>query len=119
MMGTFERQYFAGEPLTITGKGTQRRDFIHVYDIVSGLMLIGQEEWHRTTFNLGTGKNYSVNEVAAMFGCETTYISAWPGEAKITKADNRFTKRMLHWEPQVSLSDYVVQLKETKKWHKW
>jgi len=107
VIGIFERQWRKGEALTITGDGKQRRDFTHVKDIVSGLIAMSHEDWHATLFNLGSGKNYSINEVAKIFGGETTYIPKRPGEAAVTLADIKFTKQMLEWKPTMKLKDYI------------
>tara|TARA_Y100001970_G_scaffold291784_1_gene430287 strand:- start:714 stop:1577 length:864 start_codon:yes stop_codon:yes gene_type:complete len=107
VVGIFERQYRAGNDLTITGDGEQRRDFTHVDDIVSGLILMSKGEWNGEIFNLGTATNYSINELAAMYNCSTKYIPKRPGEAKETLADISFTQDKLGYKPAIDLKDYV------------
>ncbi len=112
VIGIWERQYRNKEPLTITGDGTQRRDFTHVDDIVNGLIAMSQHKWNDgrlfDLFNLGTGKNYSLNEAAAMFkGAEIKYIPKRPGEAKDTLANIIDTIRYLKWTPEKNLEDYI------------
>lgn len=109
IVGIFERQYKTGESLTITGDGEQRRDFTHVDDIVSGLILMSQKEWRGEVFNLGTATNYSINELAAMYKCVTQYIPKRPGEAQETLADISFTIEKLGYSPEKNLKDYVEQ----------
>lgn len=106
VVGIFQRQYCAGEHLTITGDGEQRRDFTHVNDIVSGLIKLSEFEFKGEIYNLGTSNNFSINELAGMFECETTYIPARPGEARESLADISKTKE-LNWEPKESLKTYV------------
>jgi len=108
VIGIFERQWREGKPLTITGNGKQRRDFTYVDDIVSGLIAMSQENWNFIKFPLGSGKSYTINEVAAMFKAPTEYIPARPGEAQSTHATIRSTKRTLGWEPVHNLADYVA-----------
>ena len=69
VIAIFEKQKRDGKPLTVTGTGEKRRDFTHVCDIVNGLYLMGKQgsELKGEIFNFGTGTNYSINEVAAMF----------------------------------------------------
>ena len=68
VMCVFARQRLNNEPLTIRGDGEQRRDFTHVKDIVDGLYKIGTKGIeHHDAWELGTGVNYSVNELAKMF----------------------------------------------------
>ena len=107
IVGIFEEQYKAGAPLTITGDGEQRRDFTHVEDIVSGLILMSKGNWNGEIFNLGTAKNYSINELAAMYKHKTKYIPKRPGEAAKTLADITFTKEKLGYKPGIDLNDYV------------
>ncbi len=115
VIGIFERQKKAGEPLTITGTGEKRRDFTIVQDIVSGLIAMSKEKWNAEVFNLGTGTNYSINEVAAMFNHPTTYIPDRPGEAQETLADIAFTKEKLGWEPKYNLPDYIADLDRLRR----
>tara|TARA_Y100000034_G_C6861683_1_gene392263 strand:+ start:507 stop:1364 length:858 start_codon:yes stop_codon:yes gene_type:complete len=110
VVGIFEKQYRNGEPLTITGTGDQRRDFTHVEDIVNGLVAMSEEEWNADIFNLGTGTNYSINELANMFQCSTVYVPARPGEAKDTLADIHNSKANLGWRPKRCLKEYVDAL---------
>ena len=110
VVGVFEGQTIRGELITITGTGEQRRDFTHVKDIVSGLLALSNQEFEGEVFNLGTGKNYSINELAKMF-CpkDVAYISARPGEAKITLADIKATSDATGWKPSYSLNEYVQE----------
>jgi len=95
-----------GSPLTITGTGEQRRDFTYVDDICDGLILMSETQRNGEIFNLGTGFNHSINEVAAMFGGEVHYIDARPGEARETLADLSLA-RSIGYEPKVMLESYV------------
>ncbi len=112
LLGIFCKAKREGTPLTITGDGTQRRDFTHVFDIVNGLIAMSDKDWNADIFNLGRGHNFSVNEVAEMFGpAEIVYLPKRPGEAEKTLADLSFTKLHLNWEPKVDLEDYIKTAK--------
>ena len=94
VIGVFENQYENNEPLTITGDGTQRRDFTHVDDIIDGLILTSEsEEFDLDIIELGRGENHSINELAEMFGCDFTYIPKRPGEAEVTLCDTLVAKK--------------------------
>jgi UDP-glucose 4-epimerase len=115
VIGVFEKQYREKKPLTITGDGKKRRDFTHVSDIVDGLIALSKDKWYGTVFNLGTGKNYSINELAKMFrNAEVTYIPERRGEAEVTLADISHTKKMLGWKPKVKLKDYIMEVTGVK-----
>ena len=91
----------------IYGDGEQRRDFTHVHDIVDALLLIMYKEYYGYDFELGRGKNISVNEVAAMMGIEPVYKEAKPGEARDTLNNSKDAYIMLGWDPQIELKDYL------------
>ena len=79
VINIFRDQRQAGKELTITGDGTQRRDFTHVDDIVQGLILAGNNI-RNDEFQLGTGKEYSILEIAAAFDHPYRFIEARPGD---------------------------------------
>lgn len=107
VIAIFEDQLKAGKPLTIVGDGKQRRDFTHVEDICNGLIAIANKSWRGKVFNLGTGVNYSINEVAEMFGGEKQYIPHRRGEARTTLADISQTIGLSGWKPKINLSQYI------------
>jgi UDP-glucose 4-epimerase len=109
VVGLFQRQSAAGEPMTIVGDGEQTRDYTHVSDVVAANIaaMTAPEEACGELFNIGTGTNYSVNDIARMVGGEVKYIPARLGEARDTLADISKTKRILNWEPKVKLEDWL------------
>ena len=107
VVGIFEKQISEGKALTITGNGEQRRDFTHVQDIVAGLVSLSKGDHTGDVYQLGTGTNYSINDLAEMFGGEKKYIPARPGEAWETLADISRTVANTGWLPTVSLDTYI------------
>ena len=107
VLGIFERQYRNDEPLTITGKGEQRRDFTHVDDIVDGLYRCMDKDLKAEIFELGRGVNYSINEIVDMFGAERKYIPARSGEYDVTLCTDTKAHAMLGWTPTRNLEDYI------------
>lgn len=121
VVGIFQKQKREGKPLTIVGDGEQRRDFTHVSDVVEANILAATKVFdiwqtngteHRIyqfgqIYNVGTGKNYSINEIAKMIGGETVHIEPRLGEARITLANNSKIKRQLGWFPKVELSEWL------------
>lgn len=111
VIGIFGRQKAAGETLTIVGNGEQRRDFVHVSDVVEANILLANHDFGDTnlltrTFNVGTGKNYSVNEIAKMVGGPTTNLPPREGEAKTTLA-NIEKLTYLGWKPKVDVETWI------------
>ena len=58
-------------------------------------------------YNVGTGLNHSINEIAAMISDNKINISARPGEAKISLANNTKLRETFDWEPTVKLEDWI------------
>lgn len=92
----------------IYGDGEQRRDFTHVDDIVDALIRIQKQQAYGQNFELGRGKNYSVNEVAKMLNLNPTYKPAKPGEARNTLNTDTSAQSLLGWEPKINLEDYLA-----------
>jgi UDP-glucose 4-epimerase len=109
VVGKFLKQYLAGEPLTIVPDGTQRRDFTHVDDVVNANILAMNVDHNQygEIFNVGTGVNHSVLELAARISDNTTMIEPRVGEAYITLANNSKIKKVLGWEPTKNIKDYI------------
>jgi len=118
VLGIFQRLFGEGRPLTITGDGEQRRDFTYVGDIVDGIVksmeymqLDSINKWEAASFELGRGKNYSINEIAAAFGEDypTKYIEEWPGEVRETLNTDTKAREILEWNPTVDIIDFIKE----------
>ena len=111
VVGLFLRQHRAGQPLTIVPDGTQRRDFTHVEDVVQANLLAMEvdHEHYGEVFNVGTGTNHSVLELAAMISDNTVEVEARMGEAYITLANNQKIRDILGWTPTKHIGDYVKE----------
>ena len=109
VVGVFENQTLNDKELTVTGNGEQRRDFTHVSDIVEGFKLLGfgNKKHNCEVYQLGTGKNYSINELASFFSKKIKYIPKRPGEAWITLADPSEMNKDTGWKAKVDLEKYV------------
>lgn len=113
VIGKFLKQRLDGQPLTITGDGTQTRDFTHITDIVRANLLaaespnVGKGE----VMNIGAGRNVSVNDLAALIGGEAIHVEARL-EPHDTRADTTKAKELIGWEPTVSLEEGIAQLKQ-------
>ena len=104
----FNEQFKNNQPLTVTGTGEKRRDFTHVLDICDALISCSDHpELKAEFFELGRGKNYSINEVADMYGTTKTYIPNRPGEAQTTLADFSKATKILGYTPFRNLKDYI------------
>jgi UDP-glucose 4-epimerase len=112
VIGKWERAVETGNPITIFGDGTKRRDFTHIDDIVEALMLIERKEAWGYLFELGRGTNYSIKEVADMFEYDNiVYATDKPGEALTTLCTDTLANEILGWVPTKLLADYIKQWK--------
>ena len=109
VIGKFENQFRNNKPLTIVGDGEQRRDFTHIDDIVDGLVKCSEQPFRGEIYELGRGKNYSINEIADMFGKDypRTNLPSQPGEYDRTLADYSLAQDVLGWKPTVDIKDYI------------
>jgi UDP-glucose 4-epimerase len=111
VIGIFLRQRAAGEPLTIVGDGNQRRDFTYVGDVVNANIMAAisnpDSEAFGQVYNVGTGNNYSINQIARMFDHETVHIDPRPGETRLSLANNQKLRKTFSWEPSMKLEDWL------------
>lgn len=108
IVGLLLKQYRDGMPMTIVGDGLQRRDFIHVDDVVSANIAASKTAvGFGEMYNIGTGVNYSILEIAQAIGGRYEFIPYRPGEARNTLADISKAKKMLSWEPSVSFLNWL------------
>ena len=115
VVGKWRRQVKNGEPITIVGDGEQRRDFTHIDDIIEGLWKIGVKDIkHKDAWELGTGMNYSINEVynwfKEKFGVESITIPDQSGNYRETIRENDDSLRKLNWKPTDQLKNYILNL---------
>ena len=105
-----------GKPLPIVGDGEQRRDFTHVDDIVSGLIKIASSNIkHQDAWEIGSGVNYSINELFEMFRLKfnvtSINIEDQPGNYRKTLRTNDDMLNKLNWSPSDQLNQYIQNLK--------
>ena len=115
VVGKWRRQVKNGEPITIVGDGEQRRDFTYIDDIIEGLWKIGVKDIkHEDAWELGTGMNYSINEVynwfKEKFGVESITIPDQSGNYRETIRENDDSLSKLNWKPTDQLKNYILNL---------
>ena len=111
VIGIFQRQRDAGEPLTIVGDGTQRRDFIYVGDVARANYLAslmpGVRDHLGEVFNVGSGVNYSVQEIADAISDNQTYIPKREGEMDTTWSNIDKINQVIGWKPEVDVLEWI------------
>lgn len=111
VIGIFLRQRSEGNPLTIIGDGEQRRDFTHVSDVVNANILAAtvnvEDYYYGQLYNVGPGKNYSINEIANAISDNQINIPPRIGESRETLANNEKIKSVFGWEPKINLMEWI------------
>jgi UDP-glucose 4-epimerase len=111
VIGIFLRQRASGEPLTIVGDGNQRRDFTHVSDVVKANVMAAisnsDSEAFGQVYNVGTGTNHSINQIARMISNNVINLPPRSGESRVTLANNKKINKIFGWSPSVKLEEWV------------
>ena len=108
----FMLRAMAGEPLVIFGSGAQTRDFTFVRDTARGIRLAAASAPAGDTFNLGSGEEFSIADIARQIseivaGGRATIgrDSARPGDVDRLIADSRKAEKILGWRPQIRIGE--------------
>ena len=115
VIGIWRSKISKGEPLPIVGDGTQKRDFIHVFDIVDGLIKIAySKQKHQDAWELGTGISYSINQLfkyfQEKFNVDFYFIPNQKGNYQETLRENDDMLELLDWIPKDRLKDHIFDI---------
>lgn len=110
VFGVFLAQRLSGNPYTIVGDGTQRRDFTFVTDVVSAFITAAYSDVKNEIMNVGSDKAQSVNRLVELLGGEIVYIPKRPGEPDLTFAETSKIKRLLKWTAKVPFETGVAEM---------
>ena len=111
VISIFLKQHKQGEKLTIIGDGKQTRDFVHISDVENANILavksdmVGKGE----SINIGTGKRYSVKDIAGIIGGPIEYLLPRI-EPKDSLADISLAEFLLGWKPKIDLEKGLKEL---------
>jgi len=105
VIGIFLDKLIRDQKLEIHGSGEQRRDFIHVTDVVEANVKAMLSDSVSQIYNIGSGENYSINEIADQFPLERYHTERRAGDAEETLAVIDKAKSELNWEPAISLEE--------------
>ncbi len=108
VIGIFEKQYLSGNTLTVVKPGNQKRDFTHVEDIANGTYLAATKSIN-SEFHLGSGKNYSILQVAKMFKTKYKLVAERPGERFYSLSNTNKAKKFLKYSIKFDLKKYITE----------
>jgi UDP-glucose 4-epimerase len=109
VISIFRDQAAAGDPITVEGDGEQTRDFVHVDDVVRANLAAATTDAVGEAFNVGTGRETSVRELAeairsvAESDSEIVHEDARPGDVPASAADLAKSSALLGYGPTVDL----------------
>jgi len=110
LIALFKQKYLQGEPLSVVSPGTQKRNFTHIEDIISGLVLVG-ENGFGDEFGIGSKECYSVLEIAQMFEAPIEILPPRQGNRMGAEVITDKTE-YLGWSAQYSITEYIDAIKQ-------
>ncbi len=110
VFSNFLTQKKKNKPLTIVGNGHQTRDFIHVDDLTSAFVKIIKSNFKNKIYNLGSGKETSINKIANIIGGKKIFIPNRPGEPNRSCANISKIKNDINWQPKISIKNGIRKL---------
>lgn len=110
VLGIFLKRKAEGKPLEIHGDGRQRRDFIHVRDVVAANIAALESSVRGDVFNVGSGAGLSVQELADMISPDQVHTEARKNDSAATLADISKIRAALGWSPQISFAEGLKEL---------
>jgi UDP-glucose 4-epimerase len=116
----FVLRCLAGKPMVIFGDGSQTRDFTYVGDTASGIIAAGISDASiGQTFNLGTGKEIPVLELAHTVrqilerpNAEIMHADPRPGDVPRLMADSSKARKLFQFKPTVPLRDGLARIRD-------
>lgn len=112
----FIRRLLEKKQPMIFGDGNQKRDFVHVSDIVAANLLAMEAGTKQGGFNVGTGQATSVNEIADLLcsriapDIRPSHVGQHPGELRNSIADIGRISQAMGYRPTATLADKIDEL---------
>lgn len=113
LIALFKQKMINNEPLTVVSPGTQIRSFTHIEDVIRGLILVA-EKGSGDGFGIGSHEEYSVLEIAKMFGGEIEMLPERKGNRMTGDVVTAKTEA-LGWRSENSIKDYINDFKNQLK----
>ena len=110
VISNFVMQALRGEPLTVYGDGQQTRSFCYVADLIEGILRLSRSDEHMPT-NIGNPTEFTILECAQAVlevtgsKSELRFEPLPQDDPTRRKPDISKAKRVLDWEPKVSLRE--------------
>ena len=113
LIALFKEKYKNRKPLTVVSPGTQLRNFTHIDDIISGLVLVGKKGLG-DNYGIGCSQSFSILDIAKMFGSEIEFLPERKGNRMSASVVCDKTKS-LGWEESYSIENYIHDIVNENK----
>jgi len=110
VLGIFLKRRADGKVLEIHGDGHQRRDFVHVRDVVAANIAAYESSLRGEVFNVGSGTNLSVKELADLISPDQVHTDGRKGDSLATLADISRIGAQLGWSPKIAFIEGLKEL---------
>ncbi len=114
VIAVFTKQLAEGGPLTVFG-GDQTRDFVHVDDVVRGILGSLDSPKAFEVYEISSGVETSIRQLAELFrahrpGLEVQFLDYRKGEVLRSVGDPSLAREDFGYEPRMSLEEGVAEL---------
>ena len=120
---TFVYRVLKGEPIDVYGDGSVIRDYIYIEDAINGIINIANSQCEVQTFNLGTGKGYSIKELITTIEqtlskkAHVLYTGVRKVDVPVNILDIEKYRTYISNEPFLDLSDGIAKTAAFMKKH--
>ena len=115
VIGIFEEAYKDKKPLTVVKPGTQSRKFTHIKDTVK----VCFDAWKKNKclhYSISSKKDYTILEVAKLFGSKIRILPARDGERYASALTNmNLTNKVHQIFGRIELKSYIDNFKKSLK----
>jgi UDP-glucose 4-epimerase len=110
----FMNSLLKGEPYTIYGDGEQKRCFSYVSDVVDGLYACAQPEVRNMTFNIGSDRSYTINQLSDLIqtvsrsSIAPNHLPARHLDVTEAVSDHSLARKLLDYKDRISLEEGLL-----------
>ena len=114
VISNFIVQALKDQKITLYGDGTQTRSFCYVDDLINGMILLMNSNYHHP-MNIGNPNEFSIKELANLIrtlinpNLEFEYKKLPNDDPKQRQPSIQLAKELLNWEPEIELKDGLLK----------
>ena len=114
VISNFIVQALKDQKITLYGDGTQTRSFCYVDDLINGMILLMNSNYHHP-MNIGNPNEFSIKELANLIrtlinpNLEFEYKKLPHDDPKQRQPSIQLAKELLNWEPEIELKDGLLK----------